>query len=390
MQYNKPLTLLTVLFFLQSAAWSQPDGPPPPLPTHEEILRMSLEEIERLTQAIKLNPNDGRAYYQRGNHYLIIGDYGKAVADMTMLLRINPNFYFDDDILDLLSSYSFELAARQGTKMVRIEAGSFIMGSSNNEPERIYYEGPQHQVRVNTFYIGKFQVTQKEYQEITGKNPSSFKGDNLPVENVSWYDAIEYCNALSRRDGLTPAYTIDKTRYDPNNKSERDNVWGNLPVIDVLDNVRWLVTWNRDADGYRLPTEAEWEYCCRAGTTTPFSTGNNITTSRANYYGDYPYNNNTKGVFRDRTTGIGSFSFAPNPWGLYDMHGNVWEWCWDWFGNYTNGVQTNPTGASSGEYRIARGGSYISAASQLRSAARFYKIPSLTDTMGFRIARSGN
>jgi len=99
--------------------------------------------------------------------------------------------------------------------------------------------------------MGKYQVTQKEYQEAMGKNPSYFKGDNLPVEQVSWYDAVEYCNVLSRKEGLTPAYTIDKERSDINHKDENATV-------------RWLVTWNKNANGYRLPTEAEWEYACRA------------------------------------------------------------------------------------------------------------------------------
>ncbi|GBU28681.1 hypothetical protein R84B8_02241 [Treponema sp. R8-4-B8] len=143
--------------------------------------------------------------------------------------------------------------------MVFIQGGTFTMGSPTNEPGRSSYE-VQHQVTVSSFYMGKYEVTQKEYKEIMGTNPSNFKGDNLPVEQVSWYDAIEYCNKRSQKEGLTPAYT--RNGYN--------------------------VTWNKNANGYRLPTEAEWEYACRAGTTTPFSTGNNVTTSQANYDGNYP------------------------------------------------------------------------------------------------------
>jgi formylglycine-generating enzyme required for sulfatase activity len=256
---------------------------------------------------------------------------------------------------------------------VRIESGTFIMGSPSNEPER-YDREVQHRVTVNAFYIGKYQVTQGEYEAVMGTNPSNFKGSNLPVENVSWYDAVEYCNRLSQKEGLTPAYTIDKGRSDPNNTSSDDNV-------------RWLVTWNQNANGYRLPTEAEWEYACRAGTTTPFNTGNNITTSNANYNGDYPYNNNAKGTYRQRTTTVGSF--APNPWGLYDMHGNVWEWCWDWYGDYSSGAQTDPRGAVSGASRVLRGGGWADYGRVLRSAFRwYYYSPSdRRGTLGFRLVR---
>jgi len=146
------------------------------------------------------------------------------------------------------------------------------------------------------------------------------------------------------------------------------------------------VTWNQNANGYRLPTEAEWEYACRAGTTTPFSTGNNITTSQANYNGNYPYNNNAKGTYRATTTAVGSFS--PNSWGLYDMHGNVFEWCWDWLGDYSSNAQTDPRGASSGSGRVIRGGSWDNSALYLRSAYRNSYAPSnRLYNIGFRLVR---
>ena len=266
---------------------------------------------------------------------------------------------------------------------VYIKGGTFMMGSPSNEAKRADDE-KQHRVTVNDFYMSKYQVTQKDYEEVMGTNPSKFKGGNLPVERVIWYDAIEYCNKKSIKDGLTPAYTIDKSRKDPNN------------IEDRWDNVKWLVTWNRDANGYRLPTEAEWEYACRAGTTTPFSTGNNITTDQANYNGFYPYNNNVRGEYRQRSIPVGNF--APNPWGLYDMHGNVGEWCWDWYGEYSMAEQRDPVGAISGKWRVLRGGSWQNNGQDLRSAKRTSNISSIYGCnndgcygfrgTGFRLVRS--
>jgi formylglycine-generating enzyme required for sulfatase activity len=211
---------------------------------------------------------------------------------------------------------------------------------------------------VSSFSIGKYEVTQKEWAAVMGSNPSNWKGDNLPVEKVTWDDAIEYCNRRSQREGLTPAYTRNG-----------DNV-----------------TWNKGANGYRLPTEAEWEYACRAGTTGPFNTGNNITTSQANYDGTYPYNGNMKGQYRARTWNVGSG--VANSWGLYDMHGNVWEWCWDWYGAYSGAAQTDPPGAASGSSRVLRGGGGGSGAQDLRSASRNYDTPSSRNNgIGFRLVR---
>lgn len=192
--------------------------------------------------------------------------------------------------------------------------GTFQMGSPEEEAWRSEDE-VRHTVTVSDFYMSAYELTQAEYQEITGENPSSFSGDDLPVENISWLDAVAYCNARSEREGLTPAYTVDGAD----------------------------VTWDRAANGYRLPTEAEWEYACRAGTTTPFNTETSISAEESNYYGHYPYeiednyfsqgNLTTKpGEYRQTTVPVASFS--PNPWGLYNMHGNVGEWVWDYYGVY--------------------------------------------------------
>jgi formylglycine-generating enzyme required for sulfatase activity len=254
---------------------------------------------------------------------------------------------------------------------VLIAGGIFIMGSPYSEPERRDNEGPQHQATVSSFYMGKHVVTQKEYRSMTGTNPSDFKGDNLPVEQVSWYDAVKYCNARSLAEGLKTVYTINQDKGDP------DNTGG-------YDPFKWVVTWNQSIGGYRLPTEAEWEYACRAGTATPFSTGNNITTDDANYDGDHPYNGNAGGLYRGTTVPAGSF--MKNAFGLYDMHGNVYEWCWDWAGNYPHNAQIDPSGPVSGSHRIQRGGSWGSSALILRSAFRNYANPSYKNHyLGFRL-----
>ena len=239
--------------------------------------------------------------------------------------------------------------------MALIKGGSFTMGSPESEIRREKDETP-HRVTVSDFYLDRYEVTQNEYQELTGVNPSNFQGGNLPVENVTWLEAVAYCNARSLKDGLTPAYEIDGPEND------------------------LTVDWNRQTNGYRLPTEAEWEYAARAGTAGPFNTGGNITTDQANYYGTYPYDNHPRGEYRSRTVPVGSL--AANPWGLHEMHGNVWEWCWDWYGEY-------PAGPSTGTYKINRGGGWNDFGRHLRSAYRAAHPPvNRTFNLGFRLARN--
>ncbi|WP_442949554.1 formylglycine-generating enzyme family protein [Nostoc sp.] len=162
-------------------------------------------------------------------------------------------------------------------EMVQIPGGTFTMGSPEGEAERESNESPQRQVKVPGFFIGKYEVTQAQYQAIIGTNPSNLKGEKRPVEQVSWDDAVEFCKKLSQKTGKT----------------------------------------------YRLPSEAEWEYACRAGTTTPFYFGETITTDLVNHDGNYLYGSAPKGEHRQQTTDVGKF--PPNSFGLYDMCGNVWE-----------------------------------------------------------------
>jgi formylglycine-generating enzyme required for sulfatase activity len=267
----------------------------------------------------------------------------------------------------LFAAVSVIAQSRFPNDFVLIRGGTFTMGSPTSEPESGTDE-TQHRVTVGDFYIAASSVTQREYSQLMGNNPSEFKGDNLSVENVTWFDAVRFCNARSMREGLTPAYTISGE----------------------------TVTWNRNASdqrstGYRLPTEAEWEYACRAGTTTPFNIGSNITDRQANCYNNYGYNNNSSGRvtggYRGRTTPVNSY--AANSWGLFDMHGNVADWCWDWYGEYGASAQTNPIGPATGTLRVNRGGGWNDFPKHIRSAYRAATPPGNGSfNLGFRLVRN--
>jgi formylglycine-generating enzyme required for sulfatase activity len=210
-------------------------------------------------------------------------------------------------------------------EMVEIPGGSFMMGSPESEAQRNSDESPQHQVTVPSFFMGKYQLTQKQYEAIIGVNPSNFKGENRPVEKVSWDDAVKFCQRLSQKTGKN----------------------------------------------YTLPSEAQWEYACRAGTTTPFYFGESITPDLVNYDGNYPYASAPKGQYRQQTTDVGSF--PPNAFGLYDMHGNVWEWCLD---DYEDNYNNAPTDSSalinrSADPKLLRGGFWNHDARHCRSAHRY-------------------
>ena len=261
--------------------------------------------------------------------------------------------------------------------MVKINGGTFMMGSPGGEPNRGTNE-TQHSVTVSGFYMSKYQVTQGLYEDIMGYLPSSMisstygKGDDYPVYYVTWYDAVEFCNKLSVVEGLDEVYAITGiTRHDDG--------YITAATVDV--------DWSKN--GYRLPTEAEWEYACRAGETTAFNWGTDkITSDQANFYASSSlYNGSPSGEYRATTTEVGSFS--PNAWGLYDMHGNVWEWCWDWNSTYPSQPETDPTGPDSGSHRVMRGGGWFHDGQYLRSAYRYYDCLPFDrfNHLGFRVAR---
>ena len=239
----------------------------------------------------------------------------------------------------LLEDEKYKKAFAKDKKIdwIEIPAGSFTMGSPSSEADRSSSE-TQHQVTLSSFRMSKYEVTFAQFDVFcveTGWSKPNDEGwgrGNRPVINVSWDDATAFA--------------------------------------------QWM--------GCRLPTEAEWEYACRAGTTTPFNTGENLTTNQANYNGNSPYQNFSKGTYLAKTMPVGSY--PPNAWGLHDMHGNVWEWCSDWYGDYNTSQQTNPQGPSYGSDRVGRGGSWLNDAEFCRSAYRNRGEPSgRSDALGFRL-----
>jgi formylglycine-generating enzyme required for sulfatase activity len=257
---------------------------------------------------------------------------------------------------------TLDLGNKVTLKLALVPAGKFMMGSSESEQKDAVkfaaaaganedyaknwfrVESPQHEVTISKpFYMGIYDVTQEHYEQVMGRNPANFKGPQNPVEMVSWDDAVEFCKKVSASTGRT----------------------------------------------VRLPTEAEWEYGCRAGTKSPFGTGETISTAQANFDGNYTYGNGAKGEYRQKTTAAGSFK--ANAFGLYDMHGNVWQWCADWYEEnyYGNSPKVDPAGPADGRVRALRGGCWNSRPWHCRAALRSGGSPGSKDAYGgFRVAVS--
>ena len=238
-----------------------------------------------------------------------------------------------------------------GIEMVRVPGGTFEMGDNRGEDD----EKPVHKVTVGPFWIDTHEVTQESYQELVGQNPSKFKNPKNPVEQVGWFAAIRYCNMRSLKEHRTPCYDIKTLKCD------------------------------FSADGYRLPTEAEWEYACRAGTRTAYSFGNDV-----GNLGHYAWFEDNAGK---KPHPVGQKK--PNPWGLYDMHGNVWEWCQDFYDEtyYAHSPTDAPCNLQKADERVLRGGGWDAPADSCRSAVRASEEPGLADVCfgydayGFRCVR---
>jgi formylglycine-generating enzyme required for sulfatase activity len=234
-------------------------------------------------------------------------------------------------------------------EMVFIPQGDFVMGALEDDSDASDDEKPLHKVTLTKdFCIGKYAVTQSLWESVMGVNPSKFKGANRPVEEVSWFDVVAFCNKLSKMEGLEPVYMIKGA--------------------DVKCN------WN--AKGYRLPTEAEWEYSVRAGVSFRYAGSNNV--DEVAWY---------RGNSGSKTHPVGQL--RSNGFGLYDMSGNVDEWCWDWKGKYSSGTQTDPTGPIGGSSRVLRGGSWGNFPSYTRASYRSHASPTIAYYYnGFRLGRT--
>lgn len=271
----------------------------------------------------------------------------RSATKGTTLPLIIGLFFFQASYSNSQQPTKQSLTNSIGINLVLIPKGKFLMGSPETEEKRVKDE-IQHEVTISqNFYMGSTEVTQAQWNKVIGINPSSFKGDELPVYQIRPYEAVWFCKRLSEM---------------PEEK--------------------------KAGRKYRLPTEAEWEYACRAGTITPFNFGSQLNGRQANCDGTRPYGTDTKGPNLEKTSPVGTY--PANAWGLYDMHGNVWEWCSDWYGEYPSGSVTDPSGPARGWQRVYRGGDWRVDAVNCRSADRGCDPSIRSRLIGFRVVMSSS
>ncbi len=324
-----------------------------PVPRNGGINVVAVDQKGNAVAAtVKVDGRDAGQAYQpitvlQGSHELVVDGGGSQWTGTVKVV--------EEQVLEV--SAPLVIRAANSTQqsgsllMVEIPAGTFQMGSPSTEVGRDADE-TQHQVQLsNPFYMSATEITQAQYKLIMGVNPSKFIGTARPVEQVSWSNAVTFCNELSRRENLQPAYIIDGD----------------------------AVIWDRSASGYRLPTEAEWEYACRAGSGQPYEGGDDEAALSAMAW----YSDNAGGTTHE----VGKKQ--KNAWGMYDMHGNVWEWCWDWFGDVSTSREVDPLGPTSGYRRVVRGGCWGLGKAQCRSAFRsWHYVYGAECNLGFRVARN--
>ena len=313
------------------------DSPAPPV-TSQPATQAATQADPKVVAALvdQLNHNDFKVREAATKKLIALGEpvrpmleaeLKKPDPDPEVVLRINI-------VLNEIGIETVKLTDQVSMKFKRIPAGKFMMGSPDGEKDRQPNEGPQHEVAISKpFYMGIYHVTQEQYEAVMGKNPSNFKGPQNPVETVSWDEAVEFCKKASEKAGKK----------------------------------------------VRLPTEAEWEYACRAGSKTRFCFGDDD-----DKLGDFAWYAANSG---NTTHPVGQKK--PNAWGLYDLHGNVWQWCADRYDDkyYGNSPKTDPTGPAEGPYRVLRGGSWNNSPQGCRSAFRINNAPDgRNDLIGFRVA----
>lgn len=274
---------------------------------------------------------------------LIKASIRKDVQMLSIILIITAlvvSLWAENGLASELPPHTFTNSV--GMTFIYVSPGTFVMGSPPGNLGRDLDEMPHTVTLTKGYYIQTTEVTQAQWKMVMGENPAMLKNDDRPVENVSWSDALSF-----------------------------------IRILNQLENT----------STYRLPTEAEWEYACRAGAQTSFPTGASLSTDQANFDGNHPYNGYDKGVFRRRTVKAGAF--PANDWGFNDMSGNVWEWCQDYYCRYSSAVESNPTGPASGTFRVMRGGSWFYDIQSCRCASRYKAYASKRSIMiGFRVAKS--